>query len=214
MLDRGSCRFRLWQRIRTKGLRTQAALGQGRCRPTSAKSQRTNSRATTARRDGPEPRRQRRRLEAEPQSRPKPSRRVRAGDGTTSDKDLERVVDSVQNHLAGIQPFQSQFQRAAIFGEAVSLPPSNPRAFQRLRDAVRAGIHDALGSVTELEDGFRAHASLAYSNGDADARTVQNALDGASPTPALAAIHQIALIRMHRDERMYEWETVATASLD
>ena len=80
--------------------------------------------------------------------------------------------------------------------------------------AIRQGISDALGGTPEAPDGFRAHVSVAYSNADADAATIRRALDEAEPpNPGPATYRTVSLIRMHRDRRMYEWETVDVVDL-
>jgi 2'-5' RNA ligase len=126
-----------------------------------------------------------------------------------SEADRERAVSAVAGRLRQLDPITSAFQRAVVFAEAISLPPSNPAAFSELRGAIRAGIADAWGYTPEPAEGFRPHASIAYSNGPADGTAVRAALDAVAPAPAQAAIGSVSLIRMHRDDRMYEWETVA-----
>ena len=127
---------------------------------------------------------------------------------------LDRVADSVAQRLRTFAPITTTYQRAHIVGEALILPPANPEAFADVRRAVRAGITDALGECPESEDGFRAHVSVAYSNADADAAPIRAALDRAEPTgPSAATYTRVSLIRMHRDHRMYEWDTIRAVPL-
>ncbi|MEO7131716.1 MAG: 2'-5' RNA ligase family protein [Dermatophilaceae bacterium] len=113
-----------------------------------------------------------------------------------------------------LDPITSTFQRAVIFREAIALPPSNPDAYAYLRHEIRAGITDAWGWCPENPDAFRAHTSAAYGNDHADATPIRHALDMAEPTsPVSATYGQASLIRMHRDRRMYEWDTVTEAHL-
>lgn len=127
---------------------------------------------------------------------------------------LDRVVEAVTQRLAVLAPITTTFQRAHIAHEALILPPDKPEAFTEVRQAIRQGITDALGTCPESEDGFRAHVSAAYSNADADSAPIRDALDRAQPaTPAEATYTHVSLIRMHRDRRMYEWETLHTVPL-
>lgn len=130
-----------------------------------------------------------------------------------NDQQRDEAVQAVSERLAKLDPIESYFQRAAIFREAIALPPSNPDAYAMLRNEIRAGIADAWGWCPEQPDGFRAHASAAYSNGSADALPVRRALTEASPAAVRTNIDKASLILMHRDHRMYEWETVASTPL-
>lgn len=131
-----------------------------------------------------------------------------------TDQDAARVVDAVARRLADFPAITTTYQRAHIFREAIALPPSTPERFTALRDAIRDGITEALGEVSEAREGFRAHVSAAYSSGDAPSVPIRVALDEASPSrPVEATYREVSLIRMHRDHRMYEWETIATSRL-
>jgi 2'-5' RNA ligase len=127
---------------------------------------------------------------------------------------LDYVTIRVAERLRTLAPITTSYQRAHIAGEAVILPPDDPDAFTGVRRAVRAGITDALGECPESKDGFRAHVSVAYSNADADAAPIRAALNRAEPpAPATATYTQVSLIRMHRDHRMYEWDTIRAVPL-
>jgi 2'-5' RNA ligase len=127
---------------------------------------------------------------------------------------LDRVTDAVTESMRSLAPVTTSYKRAHISREALILPPDAPEAFTDVRRAIRQGITDALGDCPEAEAGFRAHVSAAYSNAKADAAPIRAALDLAEPsTPAAATYTHVSLIRMHRDRRMYEWETVHTVPL-
>lgn len=130
-----------------------------------------------------------------------------------SDQQRDEAVHAVAERLAKLDPIESTFQRAVIFREAIALPPSNPEAFADLRNEIRAGITDAWGWCLESPDGFRAHTSAAYCNGTADAAPLRQALTQAEPNEAHTRVGQVSLIRMHRDHRMYEWETAGSVPL-
>ena len=125
----------------------------------------------------------------------------------------DAAVEAVRARLENLAPITSTYQRAHVFKEALALPPDNPQTFTDLRAEIRAGIADAWGYCPENPDGFRAHASLAYSNSDGDGVKIRSILDTVDPGPATATVGSVSLIRMHRDHRMYEWETVTTVPL-
>lgn len=127
---------------------------------------------------------------------------------------LDFVTLRVAERLQSLAPITTSYRRAHIADEGLLLPPDDPEAFVEVRRAIRAGITDALGECPEPEDGFLPHVSVAYSNADADAAPIRAALDQAEPTtPSTATYTQVSLIRMHRDHRMYEWETLRAVPL-
>lgn len=136
-------------------------------------------------------------------------------EGDVDDDQLRRVVESVRSRLSRLPAFTSLYDRAVVFAEAVALRPDNPEAYVALRRAIRAGISDAGVEVTEPETGFRAHLTLAYSNSTGDGVTVRDHLDTVTAPAAASSyvVDQVSLIRMHRDHRMYEWETVTTVPI-
>ena len=100
-----------------------------------------------------------------------------------------------------------------IFREAIALKPSEPAAFADLRNEIRAGIADARGYVSEKAAGFRAHASVAYSNGTLRTRGLRRALDDVDAENPVSTFSEASLICMHREDRMYEWETQRSVPL-
>lgn len=130
-----------------------------------------------------------------------------------NDHTRDLIIDAIAKRLRDLEPIRSTFSHAAVFQEAIALPPSNPPAYADLRREIRAGLADVLGAAPEAEAGFRAHVSLAYSNGDGDGLAIRRTLDATEVTPATATFTTVSLIRMHRDNRMYEWETVAAIEI-
>jgi len=129
------------------------------------------------------------------------------------DHTRDSVIEAVSKRLRDMEPIRSTFSRAAVFREAIALPPNNPPSYAELRREIRAGLADVLGVAPEAEAGFRAHVSLAYSNNDGDGLAIRQILDSTGVVPATATFTTVSLIRMHRDNRMYEWETVAEVQL-
>jgi 2'-5' RNA ligase len=130
-----------------------------------------------------------------------------------TDAQRDAAVEAVAARLASIEPIRSTYQRAAVLKEAIALPPNNPEAYSQLRNEIRLGIDAAWGHTPEKAEGFRAHTSVAYSNGTGDGSAIRRALDQDSRAPAPATVSGVHLILMHRDRRMYEWTTVATVRL-
>lgn len=129
-----------------------------------------------------------------------------------SDQQRDEAVHAVAERLARRDPIESIFQRAVIFREAIALPPSNPEAYASLRAAIRAGITDAWGWCPEKADGFRAHASVSYSNSRWPAAPIRATLDRVSVRYARMTVNTTSLILMNRDNQMYEWNTIADIS--
>jgi 2'-5' RNA ligase len=132
-----------------------------------------------------------------------------------SDQQRDGAVQAVAERLAKLDPIESTFHRAAIFREAIVLPPNNPEIYANLRDEIRGGITDAWGWCPENAAGFRAHMSVAYSKGSSAAKPIARALAtvGQDSLPTPQTVASTSLIRMHRDVHMYQWTTVQTLPL-
>jgi 2'-5' RNA ligase len=127
---------------------------------------------------------------------------------------LDFVTLRVADRLRALAPVTTSYQRADITSEAVILAPDDHEAFAEVRRAIRAGITDALGACPESEDGFRAHVSVAYGNAAADVAPIREALDRAElAAPSTTTYTKVSLIRMHRDQRMYEWDVIREVPL-
>lgn len=128
-----------------------------------------------------------------------------------SDSDLDRVISATTDRLRSFRPIDVTFDRAVIFKEAVALRPDQPQQLSTLRDQLRAAMAELSsdGRIPEQVEGFRPHISIAYSNADADGEPIRRALDAAPAEPATLRLTHVSLIRLHRDHRIYEWQTVA-----
>jgi 2'-5' RNA ligase len=124
------------------------------------------------------------------------------------------VVASVREQLAAVPAPTLAFGRPVLHREAVVLPPTTPGPFAVIRDAIRAGIESAYGQAEgNPTTEFRPHVSLAYVNAIADAAPVRAALDAVQVEPVEVTISHVSLIELHRDNRMYEWTTMAAVPL-
>ena len=79
-----------------------------------------------------------------------------------------------------------------------------------VRDGIRAAITAVRGDVPEDEE-WTPHVSVAYSSGTGEAAPYIKAL--AQEDTASCLISTVELIKLNRDNRMYEWETVARVPL-
>jgi hypothetical protein len=104
------------------------------------------------------------------------------------------------------------FGPVVLHPEAVVLPAVPPDPLVELRESIRAGIADALGTeaVEGPDHGFRPHISVAYNTESRDPPVILDALAAAARTRAAhATIPAISLIALHRDHRLYQWTDVA-----
>jgi hypothetical protein len=58
-----------------------------------------------------------------------------------------------------------------------------------------------------------ASSTLAYSSSSQPPDTIASALEGVPTDPVEASIQAASLIELHRDNRMYEWRTIAQAAI-
>jgi len=131
------------------------------------------------------------------------------------------VVDAVRTRAAKLAPFELVFDRPALYGEAAAISARPAAPVVRLRDAVRAGLHDVLGddgvpTAPEQARGFLPHVTVAYSRIDADVAPYAAALDGVVRPPTTVPITQVTLIRQERllaPHWQYRWTTEAVAVL-
>jgi 2'-5' RNA ligase len=130
-----------------------------------------------------------------------------------SDSDLSAVVSAARNELAVVSPVTVMIGPPVVASEGVTCWASPPRALDPVRDAVRAGIAGAWGPerVPETAE-WSAHVSVAYAAADGPGDPIEAALDGLSDV-AEATIRTVDLIRLRRDQRVYEWDTVASLPL-
>ncbi|MGV9934058.1 2'-5' RNA ligase family protein [Streptomyces olivaceoviridis] len=130
-----------------------------------------------------------------------------------SEDDVQAIVAAAHTRLAAVPAFDIELGPAVVDPEAVLLPANPAEPVQRLRAAIRTAIGDVLHEVPEAADGFRPHVSVAYSAVNGTAEHVTEALAPLGASTATAHIAAADLIVIHRDKRMYEWETYASVPL-
>jgi 2'-5' RNA ligase len=130
-----------------------------------------------------------------------------------SEEDVQAIVAAAHTRLAAVPAFDIDLGPAVVDPEAVLLPATPAGSVQRLRAALRTAIGDVLHEVPESADGFRPHVSVAYSAAIGTVERVTEALAPLAAATARAHIATADLIVIHRDNRMYEWETYASVPL-
>ncbi|GAA1719347.1 hypothetical protein GCM10009745_80420 [Kribbella yunnanensis] len=136
------------------------------------------------------------------------------GVGHTADittDEINILLAAAQTRLAALDPVTVAFHRPVIRPEAIVLPALPPAEIDRIRDAVRAAIADTLGpgSVPDEAHGFQPHVTLAYSSSSQSADVIKSAIESIASEPVEVSIPTVSLIELHRDNRMYEWHTIA-----
>ena len=126
--------------------------------------------------------------------------------------DVDAIVHAASKRLATLAPFTLEFTAPRVAGEGV-LWSLDTAAASPVRDAIRAGIGDVWAEVPERSDGFAAHVSIAYANADCPAEPIAAMIADVAADPVTVPVAAAELIVLHRDDRMYEWETYATVPL-
>ena len=134
---------------------------------------------------------------------------------------VSAVVDAVRARVSALAPFDLEFDRPTIYGEAVAIRSDPDAPVARLRETVRAGLRDVLGdggvpTAPEQARGFLPHVTIAYSRVDADVAPYATALAGVVQPPTTVPITEVTLIRQERllaPHWQYRWTTEAVAVL-
>jgi 2'-5' RNA ligase len=130
-----------------------------------------------------------------------------------SDGDLKAITAAAAARLARVPPVTIALRPPEVAGEGVTCWVAPPRVLDQVRDGVRAGIADVWGDdrVPESPD-WVAHVSVAYANADGPGAAIEAALE--KMVGAEMTVRAVDLIRLGRDNRVYEWETIASIPLD
>lgn len=126
--------------------------------------------------------------------------------------DVDAIVHAARKRLADVAPFTLEFAAPRVAGEGV-LWSLDTAAVSPVRDAIRAGIGDVWAEVPERAEGFAAHVSIAYANADSPAEPIAAMIADVTADPVTVPVTSAELIVLHRDHRMYEWETFAAVPL-
>lgn len=127
-----------------------------------------------------------------------------------SDREISGIAAAAATRLKAVPSFTAGIGPAVVTPEAILLDTAPLPALSTVRDELRGAIDDVLGYVGE-EISWAPHVSVAYSNSDAPAQPYIDAVRGGETAGCL--ITHVDLIRLNRDNRMYEWTTVASVPL-
>ncbi|AVZ77296.1 hypothetical protein SLUN_08190 [Streptomyces lunaelactis] len=133
--------------------------------------------------------------------------------GEVDEKDVASIAEAAERRLADVPPFDVLLGTPVVDPEAILVPVQPDAPVRAVRDAIRASIGDVLPEVPERAEGFTPHVSVGYSHGAGEAASFVDALAATDIEPAHARITQAELIVINRDNRMYEWESLAQVPL-
>jgi hypothetical protein len=129
-----------------------------------------------------------------------------------SDEDLAAITAAARGRLLVVRPAEVTLSPPATGSEGVLSLVGPDGALDPARTALRTAIGDVRGTDSVPEGAkWSPHVSFAYANADADGAPFSAALAGLAPVTFTAATAE--LIRLGRDRRVYEWETVASLPL-
>ncbi|WP_225850643.1 2'-5' RNA ligase family protein [Streptomyces sp. HPF1205] len=126
---------------------------------------------------------------------------------------VEEITKAAAQRLAALPAFGVTFHAPVIDPEAILVPVQPAEPVRALRSTIRGAMGDVLADVPEQAEGFLPHVSIGYSNSDGPTAPYAEAIASADVPPAKALITHADLIVIHRDNRMYEWTTLAQVPL-
>jgi 2'-5' RNA ligase len=130
-----------------------------------------------------------------------------------TEADMRAIVDEATDRLAEVPAFDMTLGPVEGDDEATGLLVRPWEATGAVRNAVRGAIATVWDAVPEADE-FRPHTSIAYSNSDAPVGPIRERLaDLRGLEPVTIPIRSVQLIRLNRDHRMYEWDTVTDVTL-
>lgn len=129
-----------------------------------------------------------------------------------SDEQLDAVSGPVFDAWQRLDSPALEFTGLLVADEASMLKAQLPEWLAQLLDLQRRAVDEVLG--TRQWGIFRPHVSLSYSNGTTPVDPIVEALrpiaDGLPDT--VPATPTLTLLRLGKDNRMYEWDTVRQAN--
>jgi 2'-5' RNA ligase superfamily len=126
--------------------------------------------------------------------------------------DLAAITDAARSRLADVPPAVVTVGAPKAVGEGAVCWVGPDGALDPARDALRAAIGDAWGSTRVPETAeWAPHVSVAYANADGPTALVDDALG--EGWGVMVTLRRVDLISLGRDNRVYEWETIASIPL-
>jgi 2'-5' RNA ligase len=138
--------------------------------------------------------------------------------GTTDDipdEGLGLMLAEARQRLAGVQPISVTISRVLYHPEAIMLGFTPEGALDPIHDAVRQATHRATGrtgSVTGPAGRWAPHLTISYSTGKQPMAPIAAALGHEVPRCNIT-VRAVSLVIQWGPERLWNWETVGTATL-
>jgi 2'-5' RNA ligase superfamily protein len=130
-----------------------------------------------------------------------------------SDSDVEAIIGTARQRLAGLSPAEVTLGPARVTDEAILLDVTHAGGLRAVREGLRAAISD-VWSPDRVPDAaeWTPHVSVAYSSTTSPAGPYAAALADCADS-AQCLIGAVQLIVLGRDEHVYEWTTRADIEL-
>ncbi|GAB3173643.1 hypothetical protein GCM10027059_45040 [Myceligenerans halotolerans] len=129
------------------------------------------------------------------------------------DTDVRDIVQEATARLSKVPVFDMTLGPVEGDDEATGLLVRPRDAVHAVRDAIRETIGTVWDTVPEAPE-FRPHVSIAYSNSDVPTGPLRERLAVLRELePVTIPIRSVQLIRLNRDHRMYQWDTITDAPL-
>jgi 2'-5' RNA ligase len=128
------------------------------------------------------------------------------------DEQIRAMCEAAAKRLAELQPVGVLFGRPLVHREAVMLGIRPGRALDSMRDGLRDAVANTVRAHQLAGADLTPHMTLAYSNQDAPAAPVVEAVRSL-PSPIDVVFRQVSLVSQERVGRLYRWDRVADISL-
>jgi hypothetical protein len=129
------------------------------------------------------------------------------------DEQLQRIAVAAQEATRGMASVDITLPAPEVGTEGVFFPVDPWVELQGVRLAVRSAVVDVLGSAEGAAETFWPHISVAYCHAEAPTEPVLRAVEAIAAPVVRAAVSHVDLILLGRDQRRYQWETVARLTL-
>ena len=128
---------------------------------------------------------------------------------------MSAVAAEARRTLADIPAPEITFRDVVVADEAIALPAEPGGPVRDVRTATREAIGAVLGHATVSEDPkrHRPHVSVAYIRADGPALPYIHATAAVHTDAVRLRLRHVDLIKLNRDHRMYEWNTITRLPL-
>ncbi|MGW4639535.1 2'-5' RNA ligase family protein [Sphaerisporangium sp. NPDC004334] len=128
--------------------------------------------------------------------------------------DVDQIITAARGRLKAMRPVSFTSGSPIVDPEAIMFRAEPADELRQVRNEVREAIADVWGhdNVPDAPE-WTPHVSIAYSNSEGPAAPLLEALACVPAAPASVTVSAVQLIRLDRDAKMYQWETVASVPL-